>query len=948
MELGEIETVLMEADGIRGAACAVREDVPGTPRLVGYVVPGGGSPVDEERLFAHLRERLPPYMVPSLIETIPALPLLPSGKLDRGALPAPRTRDGRPTARGVAHEPTETERRILDVWGRVFHPQAVSVDDDFFLDLGGHSLLVAQAVSALRKERGFERVSVGTVYEHPTIRSLARTVDTLPWEATPAPSHPRPRAPVEPKADRRRRRLAAILQALGLYVVFGTRCLAWITPFVVFFLLLEGGDSLLVSAAWAIASEVLVLPLLLLIAVSVKWLVLGRVRPGRYPLWGRYHLRFWFAQAVVNVLPLRLMAGTPLLPFVYRLLGARIGRDVFLGTDRFGAYDVVSIGDGASINELASVNGYTIENGELVIGPISIGRGCFIGTWSVVGQDCVMDDHARLEDLSLLPQGTRVPAGETWSGSPARRTAAARRTPPPAPKRRRVRNAGIIAAYAALVSAYPVLFFLAILPSMILLAPTGLLLDPVPYVLAAPLVAGYFVAAFAALVVLAKWAVLGRVHAGRYRVHGGFYIRHWFVDHLLKDSLEFMGQVYATLYVRPWYRALGARIGRNVELSTAASISPDLVELADGSTVADEVSLGAPRVEGGWITLAPTRLGRRVFIGNSGVVPAGTTLGDRSLVGVLSIAPPNPNKAGREGASWLGSPPIPLPRRQPSAAFSEARTFRPTRRLVVARGLFELLRVTGPTAGLFLVASFVTAVTLELLHGIGAVALLVVPAIYGAACLAALGAVALAKWVVIGRYRPFTRPLWSHLVWRLEFVNALYEFFAAPIGLEALAGTPFLPMYLRLLGAKIGRGTYIETTGFLEWDLVEIGDRSVLMEDAVVQTHLFEDRVLKASSLRIGRDCSIGDASVILYDSVLEDGSRIDALSLVMKGETLPAGSAWAGVPAKWQGPARVRAELGERVGLPTAADDRRPHSVGESHGQPESARGVSACGSDD
>ena len=65
-----------------------------------------------------------------------------------------------------------------------------------------------------------------------------------------------------------------------------------------------------------------------------------------------------------------------------------------------------------------------------------------------------------------------------------------------------------------------------------------------------------------------------------------------------------------------------------------------------------------------------------------------------------------------------------------------------------------------------------------------------------------------------------------------------------------------------------------------------------------MQTHLFEDRVLKASKLRIGADCVVGAASVVLYDAELEDGARLDALSLVMKGERLPAGTAWLGSPA--------------------------------------------------
>ena len=106
---------------------------------------------------------------------------------------------------------------------------------------------------------------------------------------------------------------------------------------------------------------------------------------------------------------------------------------------------------------------------------------------------------------------------------------------------------------------------------------------------------------------------------------------------------------------------------------------PDLLEIGDGGTVADEASLGAGRVEGGWMTVAPTRVGSRAFVGNSAVVPAGADLGDGSLVGVLSLAPLGPEGGARPGAGWLGSPPRLLPRREASACFTEGRTYCPPR-----------------------------------------------------------------------------------------------------------------------------------------------------------------------------------------------------------------------------------------------------------------------------
>ncbi len=188
-------------------------------------------------------------------------------------------------------------------------------------------------------------------------------------------------------------------------------------------------------------------------------------------------------------------------------------------------------------------------------------------------------------------------------------------------------------------------------------------------------------------------------------------------------------------------------------------------------------------------------------------------------------------------------------------------TFRPTRELQWARGCFEILRVTLPGAGFLFATVGVLDIALQLWNRWGLLrTLLLLPAVFALCCAVVILAVAPVKWLVVGRYRSFEKPFWSAFVWRLEFVNALFEFLATPIGLEALRGTPLLPWYLRLLGCRIGRGVYIDSTGFLEFDLVDVGDRAILNKDCILQTHLFEDRVLKGSRLRIGADCEIGNA----------------------------------------------------------------------------------------
>jgi non-ribosomal peptide synthetase-like protein len=878
VELGEIESALLRDESVGAAACAVRD-----LQLICCVVPRNESPVNEERLRSELRSWLPAWMVPSRIETVADLPRLPSGKLDRASLGAHR--------KVVPSVHTclagdSTEYKLMEVWSALFGTSQISVDDDFFLGLGGHSLLAAHMVSELRKYERFASLTMRDVYSNPTIASLAAEIDCRVKSGDTLRA---PRAD-----DRVRHFLAGAIQTASLYFVFGFRGVQWIAPWLVYFLLLNR-RSALESAVWGLASGVAVLPVLILIAVCAKWILLGRVRPGRYPLWGGYYLRWWFVQMLVKSVPLTRLGGTPLLPFVHRLFGVKVGKDVHIASDLLAAFDAISIGDGASIDEGASLLGYTVEDGELVIAPVSVGARCLVGTRSVLCPGAVMENGARLEDLSLLQVGARIPAGETWSGSPAQRRFSSK-NPEPLAARSRICQTAVILLYIALVLGFPLIELSAFVPGVAIL--TRFHPGQALFYLAAPLAGACFIVCVITEVAAFKWLLIGRAHAGRYPVHGWFYIRNWVVEQLLAFSVDVAGPLHSTIFLKPWYRALGAKLGRFVELSTASTTTPDLLDIEEDCTIADEVSLGAARVERGWLTLAPTRLGRRSFVGNGAVIPAGTTLGAGSLVGVLTVAPTDREQAALNGACWLGSPAIFLNRRQPAAGFPEEKTFRPTRKLQWARGCWEVLRVTLPGAGFVIATVVVLETALKLWIRLGpAPTLLLLPAIFAACCAAVILAVAPIKWILVGRYRPFERPLWSAFLWRLEFVNALFEFMATPIGLETLQGTPLLPWYLRLLGCRIGRGVFMDTTGFIEFDLVDIGDRAILNKDCILQTHLFEDRVMKGAQLRVGADCEIGAQSIVLYDTEMKDGARLGALSLLMKGEVLPAGRVWVGSP---------------------------------------------------
>ncbi|HEX3556709.1 MAG TPA: amino acid adenylation domain-containing protein [Thermoanaerobaculia bacterium] len=173
IELGEIEATLRRHPQVAEAALLARGE-PGEQRLVAYVVgqPGAAPGVDELRSF--LRARLPAHMVPWAFVALPALPLNANGKLDRRALPDPeRGAWGAPAA--IEEPQSEMERTIAAIWRELLRLERVGIDDNFF-DSGGHSLLTVRVHRRLKSELHRELPLVA-LFEHPTIRTLARYLD---------------------------------------------------------------------------------------------------------------------------------------------------------------------------------------------------------------------------------------------------------------------------------------------------------------------------------------------------------------------------------------------------------------------------------------------------------------------------------------------------------------------------------------------------------------------------------------------------------------------------------------------------------------------------------------------------------------------------------------------------------------------------------------------------
>ena len=897
IELGEIEALIARHPGIRLAAVSATPRGAGGDVLVAHVVADPG--LDLGGLREGLAAKLPDYMLPTYWQEHDDLPRLASGKVDRKALAAiPLAAVGSAGEQEVPS--TVTEAHLLKAAREVLGLQVIGFDADFFKDLGGHSLLAARLVSELRKVPHLSGVALQDVYTARDLRSLARLLD----ERARQGGNERVDLSFEPP-PRLRRFLCGLAQALALPFIIAIVTAQWIGLLLSSIYLVrddtpwwaEVGILCLVYVGLNLGAKILV--------IALKWLVIGRTRPGVYPLWGAYYFRLWLVQRLVHLTAHKFLQGSPLMRLYLRALGASVGRDAIIQEFEEGAIDLIRIGRRASLGSKVRFANVEVIGNQVHVGLIDIGADAMIGNACVIGADTVIGDRAEIGDLTAIPAGARIGAGERWDGSPARRVGMAEASHlPPHPEIGVVRRAFLAIGYFFTYNLVMMVGLLPIFPAFYLLAHLDAMtfgdrdnVVPWEWVLLFAWPAA-LVLVFASMLVLIvmRWLLLpGRVRAGRHSIHSSFYFRKWAVALATEAMLETLNSLYATVFMRNWYRLMGARIGRGTEISANFSGRYDLVTLGENNFIGDETIFGDEEVRGGWMTLEAVQTGDRCFFGNFAVVAKGAIVESDALLGVKSRLPDSLHM--RSGETWFGSPAFAVPNRQ-RVELSANWTYRPPGWKRVMRTFFEALHTSLPTAVLISLA-YVTADIIE--FPINERRWLAVAGIFFAAGIVVSLVMALVsivfKWVAMGVYRPIQRPMWSWWAMRTEAVAVLYGGLASKVMLDYVRGTPFLPWLLRLYGAKVGRGAWINCVDFTEFDCVRIGDFAVINMHAVPQTHLYEDRVMKVGRIDIGKGATLGSGSVVLYDTVIGDWARIEPLTVVMKGESIPPSTHWAGAP---------------------------------------------------
>jgi acetyltransferase-like isoleucine patch superfamily enzyme len=888
-------------------------------------------------------QRLPTYMRPTLFIACDALPRNANGKVDRKALPEPPAMALGAEGAGNAAEYslTEVERAVAQVFAEVLNtdPKRVPPDTDFNA-LGGSSLLAGRATALIRRRLAVPGLPGTAIYRYTTVRRLASTVEALMPAASASPTTADPRDGAE---KGRAADVAMILKGQG-------RSVSSSNPFV---LLAQGAGIALLNMvhepeAWSpiwwgiyfiyriygLGMIIALLPVAfvldhlfqIFIIVSLKWLICGKLRPGDSPLWGGKYLRWWFGhQLLETALPhiTPLIAETSLLPMLYRLLGANIGKGVHLGTEPILDPDLVTIGDGVVVCRAAHIFGSTCAAGSLHLREACIGTGAVVQPCAVITPGSVVPAGSCVGSLSSSQGWLRPEAAAT-----AAKAAVGHKLPDDA-----AAAADRLQDRLRIFVGMPILVTLHTLP----LVPVIFILEsawdvttryfgdgtnaytaffimmPWIYSLTSSLL-------YTILVVLQKRLVVGRIAPGSPSAGPGQWasLKRWLHARAMESPqfTEAADQFINTEVLCLIYRLLGAKVGKRVQIDLIHTAEHDSITIEDYVLFGSKVTINgiappAPRQSGAEnaqkMLPAPVfeevRLLRGANVLDHSCLFPGVTVGEKAVLGTHSLGqqggyfPPTSVSTGSVGgrAMLLREAHTAAPK-QLELEHTAMRTLDSMRWWYFNAALVSFALIVKPLPeALWVMTYYIVIATVGIDENRPWNILLIVPFVHVLIDIIELGFSIMLKWTLVGTYRTGAFPFFSllHLRWAM-----MMQLRGAMSGLnESLQGTAFNNWVLRAYGASVGRDCCLFGLA-LEYDLLSVGDRVSIGAGSDTTCHTVENMLLTLAPTRIAEDASMLNASFAMPGATIEKGAVILENSQVLKGETVPAGEIWAGLPA--------------------------------------------------
>lgn len=896
IELSEIESVLMEIPHIALAVVDVYSPQAGIKELVAYyTLSSEAKTISLDEVASTLRSRLPGYMIPAYFEELDTIPMLPSDKADRKSLPDPEGPRFVSSANEYQAPETELQITIAECIADVMKIDRVSITDNFFDDLGGHSLLMAQFASEIRQRSNLE-VSMRDIYQRPTVASLAEWLQA------------RPAVPTSTK-NMQSCRVASNLEYYGCGTL---QLLYYMVAAMIGLTVLTEGISWIAAAVSmtdtyvrSLSFTLSVFILFSLLPVASKWLLIGKWTKKKIPIWGLDYFRFWVVRQQINISPMILFKGTPLFNVYLRLLGAKIGRNVVIYSRLTPVCtDLFTVGDNSILRKDSILTGYNAQSGYIHTGSISIGDNAFVGEAAVLDIDTAMGDNSQLGHSSSLQAGQHVPAGDHYHGSPAEKTEVDYCTVEAKPcSRVRKLFYSLYLVFGLFFIAAPLPFVLAVyLHDHFGVHLTKSIHELTPSLLPVSigLFAGALLLGLLVIVVVPRLLSLFLKADKVYPLYGVHYAIFSTISAL--SNSKYFNHVFGdSSYIINYLKLAGYKFAKIVQTgsnfgTTQKHDIPFLCEIGSGTIISDGLSMINAQVSNSSFKLSRVSIGDNSYLGNDIFYPANARVGRNCLLATKVMIPLD--GAVRENTGLLGSPCFEIPRitRQDECIADIDEITKQNR--IKQKNLSNIISAAG---FLFFQWLFFFVVTVFAyfgwwaFHGYGILGL---TAVLSATFLIMVEFFVLTDRIGRGfkKLKPSICSIYEPFFW-----NGIERYWKVSYSIlqRILSGTPFKPYITRLLGAKVGNKVFDDGLHLTEATLVEIGDFCTVNTATIMQSHSLEEGVFKSDHIKIAKGCTIGVHAFVHYGVVMGDNCILDADSFLMKGEVLEPDSLWRGNPAR-------------------------------------------------
>ena len=701
------------------------------------------------------------------------------------------------------------------------------------------------------------------------------------------------------------------VQTILVFIMFAFVCASFYPTFLFY------GYAIGISPAlYPILVTVFNLTFMLLVVLA-KWLVIGRYRSGRYGMWSAEFLNWWFMDRLLKWMQLWVgtenFKGTIVGTVFYKLMGAQITWDCLVDEPMF-EFDLVQM-DHYSGSE-ASLSAARIENGELILGPIHLMEGSWVGMQAVVEPFTTIPAFSKLDDMSCIRRGLTLKnesaVGVLFSGSPAEPTKSAY-----------VPVMGGRGAGFIIWSLFQWCIFSYIRSGALIipLAPAFLLFDVITKNLSRGLAIGSIpllmilvMIGFMFCTIVVKWVCLGRVTEGRYNRWGWFAFRRQLVRHVYSflDSFIFMHNT--TKWLQLFLRLMGVTIGSDTLVGQPSKLLDfDLIEFKQGAFAAAQTMFKTWRIEGGELVLEPVTIGKGAWMGTACLIQPGAYLPDGSAAAGLSMI----TKGTLPSSALKGVPCLPM---GSISAIPEYIGYFPWHEVCV-QVIFAI--VLYIMFGLPIIAAYLA------MDGIYSAILfrstnLQVSFLFQFTFLIGLTVLVFGTTFLAIMVRRLQRPIgpnrpvkWTHRhYWLSNTMEGLVLLLLGGVG----GGSELMNIAMQLLGAEVGEGAYLEPSLIADPPMLEFGRRATIRL-AMVEAHAPPHGrwIMEFGPVRVGAYSSVERNTLLIYPLDVSPHVVMRPITRGLVGERYASGTTWVGSVASevlQQSGSRRRSNSGLRGSL--------------------------------